>query len=114
MNHGLCATVVLTSASARLVLGNLAAWSHGSAIVYPSEIYDPRAIVEAVINERCTALHGVPTHFLGVLAEVERRQRAGEKLDFSQLRFVYSSSRRMAFPNYKSAGQESPPVRPSQ
>ncbi|KAI0305314.1 acetyl-CoA synthetase-like protein [Multifurca ochricompacta] len=70
----------------RLVLGNLAAWSHGSAIVYPSEIYDPRTIVDAVINERCTALHGVPTHFLGVLAEVERRQKAGEKLDLTRLR----------------------------
>ncbi|KAH9983134.1 acetyl-CoA synthetase-like protein [Russula compacta] len=69
-----------------LVLGNLAAWSHGSAVVYPSEIYDPHAIVDAVINERCTALHGVPTHFLGVLSEVERRQQAGEKLDFSCLR----------------------------
>ena len=81
---------MLTSMSARLVLGNLAAWSHGSAIVYPSEIYCPRAIVDAVINERCTALHGVPTHFLGVLAEVERRQEAGEELDFSRLRFVSS------------------------
>jgi len=54
--------------------------------VYPSEIYDPRAIVDAVISERCTALHGVPTHFLGVLAEVEQRQQAGEELDFSSLR----------------------------
>ncbi|KAH9992273.1 acetyl-CoA synthetase-like protein [Russula vinacea] len=70
----------------RLVLGNLAAWTHGSAIVYPSEIYCPRAIVDAVLNERCTALHGVPTHFLGVLAEVERRQKAGEELDFGRLR----------------------------
>ncbi len=106
---------MLTSTSARLVLGNLAAWSHGSAIVYPSEIYDPRAIVDAVINERCTALHGVPTHFLAVLAEVERRQQAGEELDFSRLRFV-SSSRggTTAFPDHTSAGQESPPVRPSQ
>lgn len=69
-----------------LVLGNLAAWSHGSAIVYPSEIYDPRAVVDAVVKERCTALHGVPTHFLGVLDEVERRQQAGEELDFSRLR----------------------------
>ena len=77
---------MLTSISVRLVLGNLAAWTHGSAVVYPSEIYDPRAIVDAVINERCTALHGVPTHFLGVLAEVERRQQAGEELDFSSLR----------------------------
>ncbi|KAI0065254.1 acetyl-CoA synthetase-like protein [Artomyces pyxidatus] len=69
-----------------LVLGNLAAWSHGACIVYPSEIFEPRAIVEAVLNHRCTALHGVPTHFLGVLAEVERRQKEGEKLDFSCLR----------------------------
>ena len=105
---------MLTSTPARLVLGNLAAWSHGSAIVYPSEIYDPRAIVDAVINERCTALHGVPTHFLGVLAEVERRQHAGEKLDFSRLRFVSSSSKGMIFPDYMSAGQELPQVRPSQ
>ncbi|KAH9077898.1 acetyl-CoA synthetase-like protein [Lactarius deliciosus] len=70
----------------RLVLGNLAAWSHGSAVVYASEIYDPRAIVDAVVKERCTALHGVPTHFLGVLSEVERRQQAGEQLDLSRLR----------------------------
>ncbi|KAH7926256.1 acetyl-CoA synthetase-like protein [Leucogyrophana mollusca] len=70
----------------RLILGNLAAWSHGSSIVYPSEIFEPKAIVDAVVEERCTALHGVPTHFLGVLAEVQKRQEAGEKLDMSQLR----------------------------
>ncbi|KAJ8584360.1 acetyl-CoA synthetase-like protein [Rhizopogon salebrosus TDB-379] len=69
-----------------LVLGNLAAWSHGSCIVYPSETYDPKAIVDAVVQDRCTALHGVPTHFLGVLAEVQKRQEAGEKLDLSRLR----------------------------
>ena len=70
----------------RLVLGNLAAWSHGACVVYPSESFDPKAIVDAIVQERCTALHGVPTHFLGVLAEVQRRQEAGEKLDLSRLR----------------------------
>ncbi|KIJ63176.1 hypothetical protein HYDPIDRAFT_113780 [Hydnomerulius pinastri MD-312] len=69
-----------------LVLGNLAAWSHGACIVYASEIYDPEAIVDAVVQEQCTALHGVPTHFLGVLADVKKRQEAGEKLDLSRLR----------------------------
>ncbi|TFY57579.1 hypothetical protein EVG20_g8486 [Dentipellis fragilis] len=49
-------------------------------------IFDPRAIVDAVLGLRCTALHGVPTHFLGVLAEVERRRKEGERLDFSALR----------------------------
>jgi len=38
------------------------------------------------VKDRCTALHGVPTHFLGVLAEVDKRQRAGGKLDLTRLR----------------------------
>ncbi|KIK18800.1 hypothetical protein PISMIDRAFT_175407 [Pisolithus microcarpus 441] len=69
-----------------LVLGNLAAWSHGACVVYPSSVFHPEAIVDAVVEERCTALHGVPTHFLGVLSEVQKRQEAGEKLDLSCLR----------------------------
>ncbi|KAF8970222.1 hypothetical protein BDZ97DRAFT_1694974 [Flammula alnicola] len=70
----------------RLVLGNLAAWSHGSCIVYPSDTFDPPAIVDAVAAERCTALHGVPTHFLGVLSEVEKRKEEGAPIDMSSLR----------------------------
>lgn len=70
------------------MLGNLAAWSHGACIVYPSEAYDPAAIVDAVTEERCTALHGVPTHFLGVLAEVQRRRDDGERVDTRRLRCV--------------------------
>ncbi|KAK0496216.1 hypothetical protein EDD18DRAFT_1074084 [Armillaria luteobubalina] len=70
----------------RLVLGNLAAWSYGAGIVYPSEIFDPHAIVDAIIEEKCTALHGVPTHFLGVLAEIDDRRSRGEELDTRHLR----------------------------
>ncbi|TRM59781.1 acetyl-CoA synthetase-like protein, partial [Schizophyllum amplum] len=69
-----------------LVLGNLAAWTHGACIVYPSPLFDPSAIVDAVIQERCTALHGVPTHFLGVLSEVDRRRSEGERVDLRHLR----------------------------
>ncbi|OSX63486.1 hypothetical protein POSPLADRAFT_1180411 [Postia placenta MAD-698-R-SB12] len=71
---------------ANLFAGNLAAWTHGASIVYPSQIFDPRAIVDALVAERCTALHGVPTHFLGVLAEVRARREAGENMDMSTLR----------------------------
>ncbi|KAJ7136019.1 hypothetical protein C8R44DRAFT_662295 [Mycena epipterygia] len=67
-------------------LGNLAAWSHGACIVYPSEIFNPKAIVDAVVQEKCTALHGVPTHFLGVLAEVDRRRASGETIGIKRLR----------------------------
>ncbi|KAI6104306.1 hypothetical protein F5141DRAFT_1128825 [Pisolithus sp. B1] len=68
------------------ILCNLAAWSHGACVVYPSPVFHPEAIVDAVVQERCTALHGVPTHFLGVLSEVQKRREAGEKLDLSCLR----------------------------
>ncbi|KAL4245504.1 Acyl-CoA synthetase [Abortiporus biennis] len=69
-----------------LVLGNLAAWTHGACIVYPSQIFNPELIVDAVAQEQCTALHGVPTHFLGVLGELEKRREMGEILDLSRLR----------------------------
>lgn len=69
-----------------LVLGNLAAWLNGASIVYPSPIFNPEAVVNAVAQERCTALHGVPTHFLQVLSEVQKRHEAGEKVDLSCLR----------------------------
>ncbi|KAF5383310.1 hypothetical protein D9615_005004 [Tricholomella constricta] len=64
----------------------LSAWSHGACIVYPSEVFDPEAIVQAVVAERCTALHGVPTHFFGIISELDKRQAAHEKLDTSCLR----------------------------
>ena len=41
-----------------------------------------------MVEEGCTALHGVPTHFLGVLSEVEKRKKGGVVLDFSHLRSV--------------------------
>ncbi|PIL27690.1 transporter [Ganoderma sinense ZZ0214-1] len=68
------------------ILCNLAAWTHGACIVYPSEIFDPPSIVDAVTQEHCTALHGVPTHFLGVLAEVQRRREEGQMIDVRRLR----------------------------
>lgn len=54
--------------------------------MYASAIFDPPAIVDAVVQERCSALHGVPTHFYGVLAEFDRRKAAGEALDTRRLR----------------------------
>jgi fatty-acyl-CoA synthase len=47
-----------------MVLGNLACMTHGAAMVFPSEAFDPLATLQAVEAERCTALHGVPTMFI--------------------------------------------------
>ncbi|KAG9668092.1 long-chain fatty-acid-CoA ligase, partial [Aureobasidium melanogenum] len=46
-----------------LVLGMLACLTHGAKIVYPSEIFDGPAVLQAITNEKCTAIHGVPAMF---------------------------------------------------
>ena len=51
-----------------MVMGNLAATSHGAAMIIPSPAFDPVATLEAVQNERCTSLYGVPTMFIAELA----------------------------------------------
>ena len=51
-----------------MVLGNLAATSHGACMVYPAETFDPEATLEACARERCTSLYGVPTMFIAELA----------------------------------------------
>jgi len=50
-----------------MVMGNLAALTHGCAMVYPSEGFDPLATLDAVQAEGCTALYGVPTMFIAEL-----------------------------------------------
>jgi fatty-acyl-CoA synthase len=60
------------------VLGNLAALTHGSAIVLPSESFDAEAALRAVHEERCTALYGVPTMFI---AELEHPSFANYRID---------------------------------
>ncbi|HJS96224.1 MAG TPA: AMP-binding protein [Solirubrobacteraceae bacterium] len=50
-----------------MVLGNLAATTHGSCMVYPAEIFEPVATLQACDQERCTSLYGVPTMFIAEL-----------------------------------------------
>lgn len=51
-----------------MVLGNLAAVNSGATMVYPAEAFDPDAVLAAVQAEKCTALYGVPTMFINILA----------------------------------------------
>jgi fatty-acyl-CoA synthase len=50
-----------------MVLGNLACTTHGAAMVYPAEAFEPEATLAAVQAERCTSLYGVPTMFIATL-----------------------------------------------
>jgi len=51
-----------------MVLAVLACVSTGATMVFPGEAFDPAAVLTAVSEERCTALHGVPTMFIAELA----------------------------------------------
>ncbi|SNS67644.1 fatty-acyl-CoA synthase [Asanoa hainanensis] len=50
-----------------MVMGNLAATTHGACIVIPAPSFEPAATLAAVAAERCTSLYGVPTMFIAEL-----------------------------------------------
>jgi fatty-acyl-CoA synthase len=50
-----------------MVMGNLGALTHGATMVIPAPAFDPAATLQAVAEERCTSLYGVPTMFIAEL-----------------------------------------------
>jgi len=51
-----------------MVMANLGCLTHGACLVYPSEGFEPEAVLQAVQQEQATALYGVPTMFIAELA----------------------------------------------
>jgi fatty-acyl-CoA synthase len=64
-----------------MVLGNLACVTHGATMVLPSDAFSADTVLSTVQEERCTALHGVPTMFIAELEHPEFK-----KFDLSSLR----------------------------
>ncbi|MCF3964827.1 AMP-binding protein [Streptomyces fuscigenes] len=50
-----------------MVMGNLAATSHGACMVIPAPSFDADTTLRAVQEEKCTSLYGVPTMFIAEL-----------------------------------------------
>ena len=50
-----------------MVLGVLTCVMHGASMVFPDDAFDPTTTLKAVSDEKCTALHGVPTMFIAEL-----------------------------------------------
>ncbi|WP_411886883.1 AMP-binding protein [Hydrocarboniphaga effusa] len=50
-----------------MVMGNLACVTHGACMVFPADSFDAASVLQTVQEERCTALHGVPTMFIAEL-----------------------------------------------
>ncbi len=49
-----------------MVMGNLGCTSHGATMVIPAPAFDPAATLQAVADERCTGVYGVPTMFIAM------------------------------------------------
>ncbi|HUI58903.1 MAG TPA: AMP-binding protein [Steroidobacteraceae bacterium] len=64
-----------------MVLGVLAAMTHGALCVLPCEGFEPLAVLQSIERERCTALYGVPTMFISELDHPQFRE-----FDLSSLR----------------------------
>lgn len=79
-NDKLCAPVPLYHCFG-MVMANLGCLTHAACVVYPSEAFEPLAVLEAVAAERCSVLYGVPTMFIGILNHAELA-----RFDLSSLR----------------------------
>jgi fatty-acyl-CoA synthase len=64
-----------------MVMGNLGCTAHGTTMVIPAPAFDPGLTLDAIEKERCTAVYGVPTMFIAMLADPELASR-----DLSSLR----------------------------
>ncbi|MFC3774027.1 AMP-binding protein [Mycolicibacterium holsaticum] len=64
-----------------MVMGNLGVTAHGATMVIPAPGFDPAATLAAIEAERCTAVYGVPTMFVAMLAHPDLARR-----DVSSLR----------------------------
>ena len=64
-----------------MVMGDLAATSHGACMVFPGESFEPGRVLATIQAEHCTSLYGVPTMFI---AELDHPDFG--KTDFGSLR----------------------------
>ncbi|MCK5346103.1 MAG: AMP-binding protein, partial [Candidatus Heimdallarchaeota archaeon] len=64
-----------------MVLGNLVCVSHGATMVIPGESFNVTEVLECIQEEKCTAVHGVPTMFIAELSHPDF-----DKYDTSHLR----------------------------
>lgn len=64
-----------------MVLSNMVCANTGAAMIIPAAFFDPLETLRAASEERCTALHGVPTMFI---AELEHAEFS--RFDLSRLR----------------------------
>lgn len=63
-------------------MGFLSSFIHSSKVVFPCDQFDPDLVLDAVVQQKCTVILGVPTMFI---AEMEANRRKGYKIETLRL-----------------------------
>uniref|UniRef100_A0A0K8W2N9 Medium-chain acyl-CoA ligase ACSF2, mitochondrial n=1 Tax=Bactrocera latifrons TaxID=174628 RepID=A0A0K8W2N9_BACLA len=50
-----------------VVITIMAAMSHGSALILPAASFNPAASLHAIVDEKCTVIHGTPTMYVDLI-----------------------------------------------
>ncbi|MGI8992995.1 MAG: AMP-binding protein [Nocardioidaceae bacterium] len=69
-----------------MVMGNLGCTSHGAAMVIPAPAFDPGDTLQAVSDEKCTGVYGVPTMFIAMQNHPAMNGEDDPAYDLSSLR----------------------------
>ncbi|KIW26173.1 uncharacterized protein PV07_09288 [Cladophialophora immunda] len=72
-----------------LVMGFLGSFTHGSRVVFPCDQFDADSVLDALNEEKCTALLGVPTMFI---SEIEANKAKKYKISSVKTGLVAGSS----------------------
>ncbi|XP_039951677.1 medium-chain acyl-CoA ligase ACSF2, mitochondrial-like [Bactrocera tryoni] len=65
-NSRICVQVPLFHAYG-VVITIMAAMSHGSALILPAASFNPAASLHAIVDEKCTVIHGTPTMYVDLI-----------------------------------------------
>lgn len=55
-----------------LVAGLMATFTHGASIGFAGRDFDAALVVDLLVKERATALHGVPTMFIAIVKQLDK------------------------------------------
>ncbi|EXJ77044.1 hypothetical protein A1O3_10202 [Capronia epimyces CBS 606.96] len=86
-----------------LVMGFLGSLTHSSTVVMPCDQFDPDLVLDAIVQQKCTVLLGVPTMFI---AEMEANRRKGKGYKIDTLRLGLASGSPVPVPLMKELRQE--------
>jgi acyl-CoA synthetase (AMP-forming)/AMP-acid ligase II len=72
-HHTICIQVPFFHAFGT-VISIMAALNHGSTLVLPTDGYNPDKSLDAIVEEKCTVIHGTPTMYVDLVHKQEERK----------------------------------------